>query len=547
MAGKMKNFVINTLSMVPFAIPLKTRAVFLFLCGFCVILIPQRVYPQLLNWEQVNSDGFGSNKNFYGYHMSVFGDLLYLSTYNEASGTEIWRSPNGINWEQINSDGFGNSNNIAGGFVGFGNFLYFLTINKTTGTEIWRTQNGLNWEQVNIDGFGDRNNISASGHIVYGSFLYISTFNEASGTEIWRSPNGINWEQINSDGFGNSNNFEGICIPFGSYLYCMVGSYSAFEVWRTLDGISWENVNNGGWEDATAVAGYSVFENFMYISTCPNAKIWRTNDGKTWYRVSNGSNGSNICSNFPMKPNYTFQGSLYFSTTNNVTGLEVWKNSVDANMWNQVVFSGFDDPHNTGGLLVVFGDYLYGVTSNHSTGTEVWRTQNGLNWEQVNIDGFGDVNNSMFGNIVIFKDSLYIATYNAVTGTELWKTDKLYIKVKANSQNGPIVVSSGTAVSVTVSLSPGEYEAQNADWWVAESTPSGTFNHYDLSTGSMVPGLLPTHQGPLFTLGTTYLLNSSDLTVGTHAFYFGVDLNMNGSLDMDSIYYDWVTVNVTGP
>jgi len=126
-------------------------------------------------------------------------------------------------------------------------------------------------------------------------------------------------------------------------------------------------------------------------------------------------------------------------------------------------------------------------------------------------------------------------------------TGILYVQVKANGQDGPIVVSPGTTVSVTVSLNPGSYDAQNADWWLVESTPSDTFNYYNLSTGSMVPGLLPTHQGPLFNLGTTQLLNSSDLTVGAHTFYFGVDLNMNGLLDMNSLWYDSVNVNVTGP
>ena len=78
-------------------------------------------------------------------------------------------------------------------------------------------------------------------------------------------------------------------------------------------------------------------------------------------------------------------------------------------------------------------------------------------------------------------------------------------------------------------------------------TPSSTYNHFDLSTGSMVQGLSPTHQGPLFNLGTTQLLNSSNLAVGTHTFYFAVDLNMNGELDMNSIYYDSVGINVTAP
>ena len=119
--------------------------------------------------------------------------------------------------------------------------------------------------------------------------------------------------------------------------------------------------------------------------------------------------------------------------------------------------------------------------------------------------------------------------------------------IKANGQEGPISVSSGTPVSVTVSLNLGGYVGQNADWWVVELTPSSTYNHFDLSTSSMVQGILPTHQGPLFNLGTTQLLNTSSLTVGTHTFYFGVDLKMNGSLDMDSIYYDSVGINVTGP
>jgi hypothetical protein len=119
--------------------------------------------------------------------------------------------------------------------------------------------------------------------------------------------------------------------------------------------------------------------------------------------------------------------------------------------------------------------------------------------------------------------------------------------IKANSQDGSITVSEGTPVSITVSLNPDNLSGQNADWWVAESAPNGVFYHFDLSTRTMVPDLLPTHQGPLFNLGTTNLLNSSDLTVGTHTFYFAVDMNMNGSLDMNSTYYDSVGINVTEP
>ena len=117
--------------------------------------------------------------------------------------------------------------------------------------------------------------------------------------------------------------------------------------------------------------------------------------------------------------------------------------------------------------------------------------------------------------------------------------------IKVNDVDGPITVSSGATISISVSFDPGSHSEENADWWVAELTPSGSFNYYDLSTGSMVPGFSPTHQGPLFSLGTTQLLSSSDLTVGTHTFYFAVDMNMNGLLDYDQLYFDAVVVNIT--
>ena len=117
--------------------------------------------------------------------------------------------------------------------------------------------------------------------------------------------------------------------------------------------------------------------------------------------------------------------------------------------------------------------------------------------------------------------------------------------IKANSQDGSFTVSSGTPVSITVSLNPNNLSGQNADWWVVESAPDGFFYHFDLATSSMVQGLLPTHQGPLFTLNPSQLLNTSGLTVGKHTFYFAVDMNMNGSLDFNQLYFDAVVVNVT--
>ena len=133
-----------------------------------------------------------------------------------------------------------------------------------------------------------------------------------------------------------------------------------------------------------------------------------------------------------------------------------------------------------------------------------------------------------------------------IEGIAPGKTDPIPA-IKANGGDGPLTISSAENLTISVSLTCGDFCGSDADWWVAQSTPSGTFKYYNLSSNSMTPGLLPTHQGTLFNLSTTDLLISSDLMAGTHHFYFGVDLKMNGTLDMDAIYFDAVRVDVVGP
>ena len=53
-----------------------------------------------------------------------------------------------------------------------------------------------------------------------------------------------------------------------------------------------------------------------------------------------------------------------------------------------------------------------------------------------------------------------------------------------------------------------------------------------------------TYQGPLFDLSTIEVLNMTGLPAGTYTFYFAVDTNMNGNLDIDELFFDFVFVNI---
>jgi|GEM_PF-2146973 hypothetical protein len=135
------------------------------------------------------------------------------------------------------------------------------------------------------------------------------------------------------------------------------------------------------------------------------------------------------------------------------------------------------------------------------------------------------------------------------------------IDIKANGSDGPVTLQHGDPLSVTIALTPGDMAGQNADWWVIARDPSYRYYFYNPNTDAWVPKCLScvplaSYQGGLVNMGPYEVLNTTagpqmslapGLPVGTYTFYFGVDLNMDGKLDMDQMYYDSVVVNISGP
>ena len=114
------------------------------------------------------------------------------------------------------------------------------------------------------------------------------------------------------------------------------------------------------------------------------------------------------------------------------------------------------------------------------------------------------------------------------------------LDIKANGQNGPIIVSSSTLVSITISLRPGNQAGQNADWWIAADTPFGWYS-YVYPTGWMT-GINLCIRTPLFDLSPSFEVLNTTLPIGQYLFYFAVDDNADGLLD--ATWLDSVKVNV---
>ena len=121
------------------------------------------------------------------------------------------------------------------------------------------------------------------------------------------------------------------------------------------------------------------------------------------------------------------------------------------------------------------------------------------------------------------------------------------ITVSDSEKDEDVTTSSGTLTG-TVSLVAGTGLGEDADWWIAANTSSDWF-YYNLALGWVSvgdpSGLLVTYQGPLFDLTPPIeLLNfsMSGLPSGTYRFYFAVDTDMNGVLDLDKMVFDLVEV-----
>lgn len=121
--------------------------------------------------------------------------------------------------------------------------------------------------------------------------------------------------------------------------------------------------------------------------------------------------------------------------------------------------------------------------------------------------------------------------------------------IKANGSTNNISINSGANLSIAVQLYPGEYADINVDWWVVASTPVGWYYLNSSMQWAQFDGDLsnchPAHQGALFNLPETEVLNITGLPTGLYTFWFAVDYPMDGILDINgTILVDSVNVTV---
>jgi len=117
--------------------------------------------------------------------------------------------------------------------------------------------------------------------------------------------------------------------------------------------------------------------------------------------------------------------------------------------------------------------------------------------------------------------------------------------IKANGSDGPVTVVRPTRVVLTVTLDPGDFAGQNADWWIRARRGNQTF--WVTGGGAVVAGSTPVlyRQAPLSNYGPVIALNRQ-LAAGIYKVDFIVDNTMDGVLNGATVA-DRLIVQVVNP
>ncbi|MBF0563804.1 MAG: right-handed parallel beta-helix repeat-containing protein [Nitrospirae bacterium] len=115
--------------------------------------------------------------------------------------------------------------------------------------------------------------------------------------------------------------------------------------------------------------------------------------------------------------------------------------------------------------------------------------------------------------------------------------------ILGNGVNGVLNISSKKKLTMSLSFDSGNKFGTKADWWLVMVSNSGVYS-YNLNGGTWTAGITPVLQGSLVDV-PEQSLDLTGLPPGTYTFYIGVDTNMNGVVDPNVLYYNYLTVNVS--
>jgi lysophospholipase L1-like esterase len=136
------------------------------------------------------------------------------------------------------------------------------------------------------------------------------------------------------------------------------------------------------------------------------------------------------------------------------------------------------------------------------------------------------------------------AGYDQIAAIWLDGITRPHPDILANGSHGPLSSGIGAPLHLSLNLTAGRENGQNADWFLVQITPNGNIRSFNLGSGQFEDGLFATYQDRLFDLREFPIsLDSSEWNDGHHTLFFGIDLTMDRVLSAPN-YYDWIELNI---
>ena len=353
------------------------------------LLVLFALLPASARAQQTNSDGFGTTDNVSSYLTPFNGNLIAV-TGNDGEG-EVW-SYDGNVWTNIHSLGLDN----LGAFDPsvFQSLLYVGTYNEVTGCEVWEYDDITpSWTRVDPGGgFGDTQNIEVSGTGVHGGRLFVGTrkadplTGTCLGAEVWTYdpilPSGSRWANITPTWGANICEADGFVEYQGAIYTGVSNATTGCEVWRYDDTNGWLRVDpvvggQGGfhesWKQPDA-RGMAVCGAYLFVGTknsVTGCEVWRY-DGNFWFPV--GDKGFGGGRDEEVTGLHCLGSTLFAATQGAGSNPGALLRYEGGFQWTDLTADGFCDVTNTiVESLTEYEGVLHASTFNAATGTEVWR------------------------------------------------------------------------------------------------------------------------------------------------------------------------------
>jgi len=289
-------------------------------------------------------------------------------------------------------------------------------------------------------------------------------------------------------------------------------------------------------------------------------------------------------------PQAPLDGSIDISYINNEDP------SYSGILWHELNIFGANyrvDTTTPGPLYGLPHSGIYALTNSGSTATietdkilvGLWVGQNeyygyGAGADQVTIHALDDQGDSLSSvtmdlpdniegeaEVLQWMDTRQFVTHSNITSYRIdrreidsggghWVADDLnfidsapFPDILINNSDEVLTLNNQSIANLSLQLTnPEDFMNIDADWWLVMENTLG-LSYYELATNTWVHGsnlqqLQPSYQGALIDLPKTQLLTLNNLTTGSSRIYFGVDTNMNGSIDFNVLYYDMIEINV---